>query len=91
IRRLERVFAISIVRFSKELFGNANRFVRENAPEANPSVAIHKQTHLRILGRDTTNKGGGRFDRRLESFCRLRSSGNFRDIIRKNAKQAEKD
>jgi hypothetical protein len=57
-----------MVRFSKELFGSANRFVRENAPEANPSGAIHKQTHLSILGRDTTNKGGGRCDRRLESF-----------------------
>jgi hypothetical protein len=31
---------------------------------------------------NTTNKGGDHFDRRLETFCRLKSLGNFSRMSR---------
>jgi hypothetical protein len=45
IRRVERAFAICMVRFSEEVFGSANRFVSENDHQAN-APARHSHDKL---------------------------------------------
>src|SRR5437867_12700979 len=45
IRRVERAFAICMVRFSEEVFASANRFVSENNNKAN-APQCHSQNNL---------------------------------------------
>jgi len=45
------------------------------------------QTDRGNTDRNTTNKGGDHFDRRLESFAGYTRWEIFRDVTRKNAKR----